>query len=483
MVRKVLSLFFLVYFCIYALSAASFDDIKDVIKSEEKKISVTTAEQVYDKILEVHDRFTHEQNALYVGLPKDTASVAASAQATRSESKVARSVASSKQTKSSSSRVTDFSSVNFAMAYLCVLTDTDHIIDVPVYNMGRQAIYDSCSDRTHNTVPGIEACQEQWQKYLSIEALIFNEGTEFVKQSILLSKEKLGILINELIECCSSKNSKDAQNYVTEIEKEIKKYYSFVKTWNAYGCHSEQRALYDLDGIAIDEQLTEIKRRSGIKLIAACLHTRLAPCIAKMDPPARRTCDCYNCLRNWSELWNFKKKNPDIQTLMTVSYVGYPSLIGEAEYIPETNNPSFFLKKTEVDETLPVDPARGQLWLQDELSFSEYHMNFYKTGGTYLNEYERDLMDIMQPLLTHCDTSYEGREDISMRSGDLTLQRKYHVNGMKFLRVNNWPGEVLTTTVSLIGDSEEDPISLSLSADDSDWSLLLKFYAIAFLYN
>jgi hypothetical protein len=483
MVRKVLSLFLLVYFSIYALSAASFDDIQGVIKSGGKKIPATAEEQVYDKILEVHDRFAREQNALYAGLPKDAASVAVSAKATRSESKVARSEVSSKQTKSSNSRVPDLSSVNFAMAHLCVVTDTDEIIDVPVYNMGRQAIYDSCSNGTHNVIPGIEACQEQWQKYVSIEALIFNEGTEFVKRSILLSKEKLRILIGELIQCCTSNNSKDAKNSVTEIEKEIIKYYGFVKTWNAYGCHSEQRALYDLDGTTIDEHLTEIKSRSGIKLIAACLHTRLAPCIAKMEPLGRRTCDCYNCLRNWSERWNFKQKNPEIQTLMTVSYVEYPSLIGEAEYIPEVNNPSFFLKKIEIDETFPVDPARGQSWLEDDLSFSWYHMNFYKTGGAYLNEYERDLMDIMQPLWTHCHTSYEGYKDISMLCGYLKLQRKYHVNGVKFLRVNNWPGDVLATTVSLIGDSEEDPISLSLSADDSDWNLLLRFYAIAFLHN
>lgn len=472
MKKTLLNLFFCFFWSIFTLSASSFDNIQGVLERSEKQLSAAIAEQVYTKISEIHTCFAREQNALYSTLPKDTSSTTTSQKGARSET-------SSRQTKSSNSRIPDLSTANFAMAFLCVITETDQIIELPIVNMGSQAIYDSCSDRTHNAIPGLAACQEQWQKYLSVDAAIFNPDTESVKQNIGKSKETLKSLIDVLIQQCENQEFEGIN--ISQIEKEIARYYGFIKTWHAYGCHSEQRALYDIDSSHVEERLTRIQSEFGIKLIAACLHTRLAPCIAKVDPPTRRTCDCYHCLRNWADRWNFKQRNPDIQTLMTVSYTEYPKQIPESEYAPEIDNPRFFLKKIDIDESAEVDLARGQKWLNDELSFSWHHMNFYKTDGVHLNEYEHDLMEIMRPLLERCQTVYENKKNISLTFANLKLQRKYHLDGKKFLSLNNWPGEVEATTVKLIDEYPDDPIQITISAHDSDWSLLLKFYAISFL--
>ncbi len=99
-----------------------------------------------------------------------------------------------------------------------------------------------------------------------------------------------------------------------------------------YGWHSEQRIIHDLERPDIETRLMDIREQHEIKVIFACVHTRLAPCIAKHDLPNKpkgqsssQTCDCYNCLRNWPERWSFKSKNSAIPVAMSVSYVDYPS--------------------------------------------------------------------------------------------------------------------------------------------------------------
>ena len=422
---------------------------------------------------------------LYVGIQTETALI----EDITNSSKTTRSVSSSKKTKSNKSGNLDLSSTNFAMSNLCVITNSDQIIDIPLANHSDQFVYDSCVNGTHNIIPYLDECQNQWERYLGIEALILSESTIKVKENIIAAKDKITHFVGDLCRACDEQASKQAIETLENIKDKIESYHGFIRTWTMYGWHSEQRIVHDMDSDRIVHELISIHEQcGGIKMIIACIHTRLAPCIAKADASDKpkgkasdQTCDCYNTLRNWPSRWTLKNKRPDLRDLpfvMTVSYVDYSSQTKEEEYNRlDRATPNFFLQ-----QLIPTEDKdtrhKGKKWLNTELSFSWYYMNMYKVPSQLISAYERELVLIMQPLINRYSVHYEGASTLTMDSREIRLQRLQTAEHVRFLNIIPLSG-IQAINFCLVGTEPSDPIHLLFSADDTDWMLLLKFHVIA----
>ena len=259
-----------------------------------------------------------------------------------------------------------------------------------------------------------------------------------------------------------------------------------------YGWHSEQRIVHDMDSDRIENELISIhQQRGGIKAIIACVHTRLAPCIAKADAADKpkgkssdHTCDCYNTLRNWPSRWTLKNKQPDLRDLpfvMTVSYVDYSSQTKEEEYVGLNHAiPNFFTQQlfpTEDKDTR----LKGKKWLNSELSFSWHYMNMHKTPSQLISAYEHELVLIMRPFIDMYNVHYEEENTLTMNSREIRLQRIQTTERVRLLNIVPLSG-IQAINFCLIGTEPSDPIHLLISAEDTDWMLLLKFHVMTNLH-
>lgn len=481
-------LFIKLYFSFLSLSLAfgsSFDDIECILTPLFSSAGKNTEIALHVK--KTHQNLANEQTMLYEGIQAETALI----EDVTSSSKTTKSGSSSKKTKSNKSVNLDLSSTNFAMSNLCVITNSDQIIDVPLTNHSDQLVYDSCVNGTHNIIPYLDDCQNQWERYLGTEALILNENTIKVKQNIIEAKDKITDFFGDLCKACDEQASKQAIETLENLKDKIESYHGFIRTWTMYGWHSEQRIIHDLDSDRLENELISIhEKNNGIKMIIACVHTRLAPCIAKIDAPDKpkgkssdHTCDCYNTLRNWPSRWTFKNKRPDLGGLplvMTVSYVDYSSQTKEAEYSrPDRATPNFFLQQIIPTEDKDI-LHKGKKWLNSELSFSWHYMNMYKTPLQLISAYERELVLIMQPLINSYNVRYEGETSLTMDYSELRLQRYQTTDRVRLLNIMHLSG-IQAINFCLVGTEPLDPIHLLFSAEDTDWMLLLKFHVIAAL--
>ena len=451
---------------------ASFNEIEHVLEqhnlfnSAEKRIEIAT------RIRETHQILANEQNKLYVGIQEETESAENMANSARTVKS-----GGSKKTKSNKSVSPDLSSTNFAMSNLCVVTNSDKIINVPLANHSDQFVYDSCVDGTHNIVPDLEACQDQWRLYLGTNALILGDKSKDVKQKIIASKENITNFVGVLCKACNEQASSQALATLENIKNEIKSYHGYIKTWNTCGWHSEQRIVYDLDSTRIEEELKTIHETNGIKIIIACVHTRLAPCIAKADSPDKlkrdpstQTCDCYHTLRNWSSRWTFKNKIANLPLAMTVSYVDYSGHTKEAEYNRlDRNTPNFFLQQLTPADVIDNE-NKGKTWLNSEVSFAWHHMNMYKTPSQISSAYESDLMSIMKPFTDKYNVYYEKETDLTMEFEGIRLQRlqtaerikHFSIRSLSCIQALNSLSAIQALDFSLVGADEFDPMSLSI---------------------
>ena len=141
--------------------------------------------------------------------------------------------------------------------------------------------------------------------------------------------------------------------------------------------------------------------------------------------------------------------------------------------------PNFFLQQM-IPTERETPSERGKIWFTGELSFGWHQMNFYKTPGGLLSHHEYELMRIMQPIISRCGVSYEDYKFITMHANNMVLQRINTPERVKFLNLPPFSG-VQTMQIALFGTEELKPIHLSLSVDDTDWGLLLKFYVMTAL--
>jgi len=236
-----------------------------------------------------------------------------------------------------------------------------------------------------------------------------------------------------------------------------------------------------MDGSILTQQLNDIYVTDGIKVVIAGVHSRLAPCIAQY--PNRITCDCYNCLNNWPNKWKFKDLHPEVQAVMTVSFQDFSNNSNQELYNLQACDPHFFLKHMPTVDSSKFDLDIGKSWLYEELSYSLYHLNYLKKGcNGLINFFEQDLIDVMEPIITRCHCEYDNIRDLTMKYGDMSMQRKYSSDGTKTLYFNNctFPG-LESANIRTRDDLNHTTGILNLSADESDWALLLKFYALTFL--
>ena len=439
----------------------AFSNNFEGIKNSLTDVSQQSAEELCERVNSIHVELSNQRYVL-----------------NKSIKRVGESTESAKRSgshkQSSSNRSGNLANANFALAHLCVVTQND-IIDVPVFNniFGRQQrIYDSCCDGTHNFIPGTQEAMEQWKYYLGEEASIL-ESAQHLKDLMTIEKVELENSVDNFQQQCQERDSEQAVATLDGISNAIKNYHNYGKKWINSGWHCEQRILYDMDSPEICEVLEEIHgKQKCIKHIISCIHTRLAPCVSQPD---KKSCDCYNCLKNWSSRWKFIVKHPEIRALMTVSFIDYHTISNQYQF---SNESSFFLEQI-ADPTFETDAIRGLNWLNDEISFSLHHINYFKTTlnrVSLLNFYERDLMQTIWPLILHCKVRYEGDKNLMMEYGGISLQRRYDDNRNKCLVLNGFFG-LQKAEIRLI----DWPTPLELFADETDWSLLLKFYALTFL--
>ncbi len=84
------------------------------------------------------------------------------------------------------------------MASLCVVTNSDEVVELPLKNHSDQCVYDSCANGAHNIIPSLDVCQEQWVRYLGDGAIILNEDTLKVKQTITEVKDDINRFVTDL---------------------------------------------------------------------------------------------------------------------------------------------------------------------------------------------------------------------------------------------------------------------------------------------
>ena len=320
---------FLLLFFIYSHHSfsSSFDRLTGVLQRYD--ISKDFSAELFEEVEKIHQDLVNKQHDLYIGIQK---AVPENIEPSNTSVKSGKSNPSSKSAKSKNN---DLLNTNFALATLCIVTKHNKILKIPVYNMDSQLMYDSCFEGMHNIVPGeggdiergLGASLNQWKRYLGNDAIILKEDTQTVKEKILLYLVQLKQTVHTMIKQCDEQNYEGALNSITQIENQRRDYFSYLRTWSTCGWHNEQRIIYDMDRSEIERCINDIhQNQGGVKLIIACVHTRLAPCIASEQ---YRSCDCYHCLQNWSKKWNLNGIYPSI---MTTSYVSYPKSTDEGVY-------------------------------------------------------------------------------------------------------------------------------------------------------
>ncbi|MBA4249067.1 MAG: hypothetical protein C0432_04560 [Candidatus Puniceispirillum sp.] len=454
-------------FCAHQSFSASFDRLQDVV--HRHGISADLSQIIYEKISGLHQKMADEQNDLYVGVQHV---ISDNVEPASASAKSAKSKGSSQTSKSKNS---DLLNANFALAYLCVVTAQNELLEIPVYNMDSQLMYDSCFEGMHNLVPGegsdletgLDTSINQWTRYLGANPFILNAGTESVKNNILSKLQEIKQLVSELKELCNDQKYDAALESISSIEDGRQKYFGYLRKWTTSGWHNEQRIIADMDSSRIKGYLQAANNDKGIKLVIACVHTRLAPCIAA---ETYASCDCYHCLQNWPMQWNLNQQYPSI---MTTSYVSYPKSSSEQVYLEkqqqQNNNVAYYFMKQCVvsTEITPSDHARK--WLQEELAFHTSQINYLKTGKKFGNFFDQAIVEVFQPILDVCKVSYV-KKQLCIESSQFSLKRKDTTLLLD--------GYVEVPSAKLRFKDDEEDIVIEVSEKDNDWVLLLKSYLV-----
>ena len=270
---------------------------------------------------------------------------------------------------------------------------------------------------------------------------------------------------------CNQLLFEEIKSTVSLIEKERQTYFSFLRNWGT-AWHNEQRIIYDIDSPRTIERLQTIHHKQGIKLIIACVHTRLAPCIAS---ESYKSCDCYHCLQNWPEIW----LGSQFPSLMTVSYVTYPESSGEQIYSDkQTRQNANSIYKYFIGQYVSsvLKPSgRGKRWLNEELSFYTSHINYFKTNQ-FSNFFDQALMDAFKPILDVCRVSYIDKA-LCIQSNQFSVQKRLNTEKTMTLILDDYI-EVSMAKLYLDHDEDSENITMEISANDNDWVLLLKSYVL-----
>ncbi len=464
--KFVLNLLLLVIYAHQSFSS-NFDRLLDTLQS--RGISADFSNEIYEKISGIHQKMADEQNDLYVGIqqviPDNVEPTSASVKSGKSKN----------SSQTSKSKNNDLINANFALASLCIVTTQNEILEVPIYNMDSQSMYDSCFEGMHNLVPGegsdlevgLDTSINQWKKYLGISPYILNIGTQAVKSNILSKLQEIKQLVTRFDNQCDNQNYAEALNLIPNVERLRTEYFQYLRTWATYGWHNEQRIIADMDSSRIKGYLQAVNNDKGIQLIIACVHTRLAPCIAS---ETYKSCDCYHCLQNWPAEWNLNS----YPSIMTTSYVSYPKSSGEQVYLEKQkeqndNNVTHYFMKQCIVPTEMTSSDQARKWLQEELAFNTSQINYLKTDKKFSNFFDQAIAEVFQPILDVCRVSYVENK-LCIKSPQFALQRKEAA----FLL----DGYIESPSVKLNLESDEENIVIEMSEKDNDWVLLLKSYLV-----
>jgi hypothetical protein len=502
MKSKCLLGFLFVFYCFQAV--ASFPEIEPFLEG----VSVQEKSRIISRIDEEHKDLSSIQKNLSLGLSQSFSMISPP-----TPTHGASSVSSSSRAKSV---VESWEDANFALATLLIVLNDGKILPFKLYpgftnenpTTSFARVYDSCFDRTHNFIPSLDGCEEQWHRYLEKSAPIFGQDTQDVKDSITRLIDNIRTNINGI------KEEPDPESVITTtklVVDDIQTYHSFLQTWIHTGWHSEQRILYDLDQDYTLTPLENVKKTSGIRMIIGCLHTKFSPC---KSPPKPSTCDCLQCLKNWPTRWRFSQQNTEIPVFMTVSYESLFKSVDRDynRYLSSTDK--FFVKSTIPNDISVVGSQAVQnakSWavqgllkkqLNDFRQNEEVPFNSrFRREILPIGYHETELFGAIKPLLAESgvEVAYESSPDLVecrfLNLSTPTLQIKRHYS--EETQVHN----LVVTSQSDVGivESMAPEVVLKLSENperfitlyasskakkdkkasaDTDWTLLVKFLSM-----